>query len=263
MKKIYFEDIDLDKLHTIEGTTHKESTIFYDETTIYKIFDDLYGQERKNKQTKVELLGDGLSLPNTVMPREEIVYEFLNNRFEGYTMDYIKHSKTLYKTFLDGKNIDKLVTILNTISKSLEIIHKDPRNIILSDVHVENIIIDKQFNPYIIDIDSCKIDGLKNDSIPMTLKHYLQNRHLFRSMEETETTKNTDKLCFLMMIIGLIFNKQIDRISIYEYDEKMEDINILKNMREIILEIRKSKTIPEVPYFHEIIIPKLTKKLTK
>lgn len=255
MKKIYLEDINLSKLRPIKCAEHKESTLFHDNTTAYKIFGDLSDYKRKCKQTKIELLGDGEPLPMTVMPRDELVYGFLNNRFEGNTMDYISSSKTLYKAFLKNKNVRKLLPLLLTISISLEEIHQDPRDIVISDLHAENIIIDRHFNPYFIDIDSCKIEGIKNDTIPMTLKNYLSNRKIFRGMYETTTTQNTDRLCFLMMILGIMFNKHIDRIPLYQYDEKAERIEVLRIIREIVLEVQKSSTIPEVPYFHEMVKP--------
>ena len=111
MGKIYLDDINLDELHQINDVEHKESALFHDKNTVYKIFDDLNNHTRNSKQNKIELLSNGQPLPITIMPRDELVYEFLNNRFEGYTMDYITDSKTLYKTFLKTKN---------TISKSIK-----------------------------------------------------------------------------------------------------------------------------------------------
>lgn len=252
MNQIYLENIDLSKLNPVDGTKHKESTLFRDKTTVYKIFDDLYESERQCKQTKIELLANGKTLPITVMPRDVLVYGFLNNRFEGYTMDYIMKSQTLYKAFLNREDIQLLFQILNIISTSLEEIHQDPRNIVISDLHATNIIVDRNLNPYIVDIDSCKIDGIKNEVIPISLKYYLSNRNLYSSTDSVETTANTDRLCLLMTTLGLIFNTHLDRISIYEYDEKAEKIDILKNIRELILNIKNSSTIPTVPYFHEL-----------
>lgn len=252
MRMIYLEDINLSKLHKIKGTSHQESTLFHDKTTAYKIFNDLEKQARERKQIKVELLGDGVSLPNTLMPKEELFYGHIDE-FEGYTMDYKKRTKTLYQKFLEGRDITFFLDIIYNVSKSYQTIHTDPRNIVMSDVHAGNIIIDKEFIPYIIDIDSCKIDGVRNESIPLSLKYYLQNRNLYTSIKEVETTPNTDRLCFFMMVLGIIFRKHIDNIHQCEYDEKTEEIIMLKEIRNLFVEIKKSSTIPEVPYFHEVI----------
>lgn len=253
MEKIYFDDINFSYLSKQKGTHNKENILFHNKDTIYKFFVTLLDYERDQKQEKIEILHNEEISPMIIHPKEQIICERLNNRFEGYTMDYIKSSKTLYKAFVKNKRLNILLPILVTISKSLEEIHSSPMNIVISDLNAENIIIDKDYKPYIIDIDSCKISNIKNDSIPTTLKYYLLNRNLFRSIEETETTKNTDKLSFLMMTLGLIFNKHVDDISMSQYDKVAERIVILQIMREIVLEMKKSTTIPEVPYFHEII----------
>lgn len=199
------------------------------------------------------------------MSKDELVYEFLDNRFEGYTMDYIPKSQTLYQYFHQNKNVSLLLNVLNTISCSVKEIHQDPRNIVISDLHTENIIIDKVLNPHIIDIDSCKIDGIKNETIPMSLIRYLSNRGLSSLISKVETTANTDKLCLLLMTVGLIFNKHIDKISMYEYDKKAEKIKMLNDLKQLVLEVKRSSTIPEVPYIHELIstTKTLERRLTK
>ena len=250
MRKIYLENIDLDELEEIGGVSHKESTLFYNKNTIYKLFDDLTDSERRRKETKVELLGDGSILPITVMPKDKLVYGFLNDRFEGYSMDYISDATTLLKAFTENKKMYLFLYIINIVSQAIEKIHKDSRNIVISDLHAKNIILDKNMNPYIVDIESAKIDGIKNDTIALSLHNYLLNRNLYTNIE---TTPNTDRLCLLMMALNIIFRKHIDKISQYEYDEKAEQIATLKNMRELVLEIQKSSTIPEVPYIHELI----------
>ena len=40
----------------------------------------------------------------------------------------------------------------------------------------------------------------------------------------------------------------------YEYDKKAEQIKTLKNIRSLVLDMRKTKKIPTVPYLDELII---------
>ena len=54
------------------------------------------------------------------------------------------------------------------------------------------------------------------------------------------------------MILNIIFKKSFDRITLYEYDEKLEHIEILKELRSLITLLKISPFIPEIPYFHEI-----------
>ena len=261
MRKIYLEDIDLSELKPINNQEHKESILFHDDKTIYKLFDDLEESKLKRKQQKIELLGDGLPLPSTIMPTSELFYCFPFETFQGYGMDYKKETETFYQKFSNNIKNEDLIEILKIISHTLMEIHKDPRNIIISDLHARNIIVDSRNNPYFIDIDSCKIDRLKNDTIPLMLKQYLLKRNLFTSIESFETTPNTDRLCFLIMLLNTVFKKSFDRITLYEYDEKTEHIEILKDLRSIITLLKISPFIPEIPYLHEI--PSLKRELKR
>lgn len=260
MEKIYLDDINLRRLRKVTGVDHRESTLFHNKTTIYKIYDDLDEYKLGRKQRKIELLGDGESLPITMMPKSKIFsripIEMFSRTpieiFEGVGMDYIS-SQTLYKKFRRNKDTVLLFGILDTVSRSVMQIHQDPRNIVISDLHAQNIIVDRDYNPYIVDIDSCKIDGIKNDTAPVGLKNYLSKRGLYISLSELETTSNTDRFCLLIMALDMLFHKNFDKISLYEYDEKSEEIETLKNMRELVVELQTSSIMPELPYFHELI----------
>ena len=252
MEKIYLDNINLNRLRKVTGADHSESILFHDKTTIYKIYIILDENKRKRKQQKIELLGDGEPLPITIMPRTELFRSPQIEMFEGIGMEYIK-SKTLYKKLRKTKDIALVLRIIDIVSRSVMKIHQDPRNIAIGDLHVQNIIIDKYYNPYIVDIDSCKIDGIKNDTAPIGLKNYLLNRGLYTSLDDLEINPNTDRLCLLIMVLGMLFDKSLDRIPLYEYDKKSEKIETLKHMRELIVELQKSSSIPELPYFHELI----------
>lgn len=252
MKKIYLEDIDLNELKSISSQEQRESILFHDDTTIYKLFDDLEESKLKRKQQKIELLGDGIPLPSTIMPTSELFYYFPFETFQGYGMDYKKETVTLYQKFSSHITDEELLPILNIISQTLMEIHKDPRNIIISDLHAGNILLDTKNNPYFIDIDSCKIDRIKNDAIPLMLKQYLLKRNLFTSIDLFETTTNTDRLCLILMVLNIIFKKNFDRITLYEYDEKAEQLEILKELRSLITILKISPFIPEIPYLHEM-----------
>ena len=248
MAKIDLENIDLRKLHQINSKQHLESNLFHNQEHIYKIFKDLSIYQTMKKQRKIELLKDGENLENVIMPKDELFYQ---NEFIGYTMEYIKNSIPLFDFNKRSKDISLFLKILLIVSKSLEKIHQDPRNILVGDLNFDNIIIDKDFNPYFVDFDSCKIKGLENEAIPAILGSYLLNRNIIK----VDTTKNTDKFSLLLCTLYMIFKKHIDVVSIYQYDQKSEKIETLKNIREFILEMKKNEKVPEVPYLHEIISP--------
>lgn len=248
MGKIELNSIDFSKLHKIDSQYHAESELFHDYKIAYKIFKGLSEYKLKKKQRKIELLADGPSLASTVMPIDEI---FDKMSFSGSTMKYIDESISLFDFNKRSRDIHLFFQILMILSKSVQEIHQDPRDIIIGDLNFDNVIIDKNFNPYIIDIDSCQIDGLINETFPAILQLYYH----IRGIKIMETTRNNDRLSLILCTLYVIFKKDIDSISVYDFDEKAERIQTLRNMRGFILETKKFQGIPEVPYIHELIAP--------
>lgn len=251
MEEIRLTQLKIEKMNSIKSNHHIESTLYYDNDTLYKIFKkDLNSGDLKNKKTKVEILAAGPPLPTVVMPIDQIYY---NRHFSGYTMKYISNATDLYN-FDIKSNPQMFLNILLTISKSLEEIHKDARKIIIGDLSFNNIIVDEQFNPYIVDIDSCKIVGIENETISGLFNEYLCNRKIYH----TYGTPNEDRLSMLLSILYMIFRIDIDNIIMYVYDKIAERSETLQNIRSLILEIKNSESIPYIPYFHEMIPSSLT-----
>lgn len=246
MERIELGNINFGKVYMIKTKYHLESDLYHDNETAYKIFKILPKKQLARKQRKIELLHDGEALPNVVMPKAEI---FSEDFFFGYTMDYIKDSINLGDFTQRSKDINLFFQTLSTISKSVEQIHRDPRKIMIGDLNSNNIIIDKDFNPRFVDIDSCQINGLRNETIPASLALYLKNR----SINYIDTTKESDKFSLLLCSLFVIFKKHVDKISMSDFDEKAEKIETLRNMRTLVLEIKRNQQLSEVPYVHELI----------
>ena len=246
MEKIELNQISLEKLRKISGKKNLESNIYHDGSIAYKIFKNMSKEALDIKERKIELLDAGDPLPKTVMPISKIVSGDL---FSGYSLKYIKDTRTLYVLYTKTKDINLFFQILSIVSETVEKIHQDPRNIIIGDLHLDNILVDNDFNPYFIDIDSCQIDRIPNETIPSSLGVYRYNR----ALDWLDATKSQDRLCLVLCSLGLIFKKHIDFVSLREYDKKAEEIETLRNMRELVLEIKKSKGIPNMPYIHELI----------
>lgn len=248
MKKINLANIDLTKLPQLNDSPHLESDLYHNDEIVYKIFKNFDEYKINKKQRKIELLRDGNSLPNVLMPIDNL---YFNDTFFGYTMKYIMDSITLFNFNARSKDIKIFLQILTTISKSLKEMHQDPRDIIIGDLNFDNIILDKNYNPYFCDIDSCKINGLLNETNPAIVVSYLKNRRI----SNIDTNRNKDRLSLLLSTLYMIFKKHIDELSIYEFDKKAEHLETLRNIRNLILEIKKYQNIPEVPYIHELISP--------
>lgn len=246
MERINLANIDLRKLSQINSSQHLESDLYHDDELVYKIFKDFSEYKIRKKQKKIEILRDGNPLPNVVMPIDDL---FFNDAFFGYTMKYIKNSLPLADFNKISKDIRIFFQILITVSKSVEEIHSDPREIIIGDLNFDNIIIDRSFNPYIVDFDSSKIGRLLNETNPAIIASYQKRRNI----KNIDINQNSDKFSLLLWTLFMIFKKNLADISLYEIDEKAERLETLKNAREFILTMKKSKDIPEVPYIHELI----------
>lgn len=246
MGRINLANIDLSKLPQINSSPHLESDLYHDEEIVYKIFKNFDEYIITKKQRKIELLRDGNELPNVIMPIDDLYFD---ETFFGYTMKYIINSISLYDFNKVSKDIKLFLQILLKISKSIEEIHHDPRDIAIGDLNFDNIILDNSFNPYITDSDSFKIAGLLNETNPAIIDSYIKNR----GISNIDINQNTDKLSLILWTIYMIFKKHIDEISMYEFDKKAEYLETLRNMRTLILEMKKYRKIPNTPYLHELI----------
>lgn len=241
MKILDIRDIDFEKLKIVDNVFASESSLYYDDKLFYKLFDNLSNVSRKRE--KLLLLNNGEKISNVVIPNI-----LINNmdKLYGCAMDNIIDSLALVKY----RNTDIYSELLYNVSVSLKNIHNDPRNIVIGDFHFNNVIIDKNNNHYFIDIDSCMIDGILQDRTPSSLVKYLKNRGYFN----TDVNTKTDKLCMFLSIINSLFSKDIDSISIEEYDKKSEELLLLREIRKYILEIKSNnKNIIELPYLCDVI----------
>ncbi len=240
MKILDIRDIDFNELEMLDVLS-SESTLYYDEKLFYKLYDNLQNIQRKEK--KILLLNDGNNEFDAVIP-----HILIKNRLITYgcAMERIKNTNSLIKY----KKSDIFILLLYAVSLSLKKIHNDPRNIVVGDLHFNNILIDNKGRHHFIDFDSCMIDGIPHDRIPNNFMEYVGNRGNF----EFKVGQDTDKLCMILSFINSLFGKGIDSLSIDEYDEKAEKIYTLKNLRDIVLGIKNNSFgIPCVPYLHEII----------
>ena len=241
MKMLDIRDIDFEKLKIVNNVISSESSLYYDDELFYKLFDNFSDVSRK--RDKLLLLNDGDNIPNVVIPNI-----LINNGdiLYGCAMENIVDSSTIVKY----RNTDIYSYLLYNVSVSLKNIHNDPRNIVIGDFHFNNIIIDKNYNHYFIDIDSCKIDGILQDRTPNSLVRYLKNRGYFN----TDVCVNTDKLCMFLSIINSLFGKDIDSISMEEYDKKGEELFLLREIRSYILEIKNNSNYSlDIPYLCDVI----------
>lgn len=248
-------DINFRGLKRLKCYGGSESRLFYDEDTIYKMYKTLSHKELNRKKTKIELLADGGILEDTVMPKEEILRK---NILTGFTMERIKNSLPLFDFTTRSNNLHDFIQLVRRVSLSLRKIHDDPRNIVVGDLSFCNIIFDNNFKHYFVDFDSCMIDGIPSDRICFLFDNYIKRRSIY----EINIDENTDRLSLILCTLYTIFLKQVDDISMYEFDLVSEKLEALKNMREFVVEMKKYEdVVPSVPYMDEVILAPSKKRI--
>lgn len=151
---------------------------------------------------------------------------------------------------------------MSRISITLKKIHRRGESIVIADLSFFNILvseIESTLDYFFIDFDSVLIgEDLKEDRIALLTKDYSSYRNV-----RLKINRNFDRLTFLLYFLESVFEKSIIEVSMYEYDEMSERVNILRDLRNLIIELKKNEgTVPFVPYLHEV-IGSLNKTLKK
>lgn len=241
------KDISLDNLRKIKCTTNSEANLYSDGDILYKMYRNVNSKVVQRKMFKLLILNDGDNLKDVVIPDIMILD---NSLLYGCGMDYIYDAIPVYKFTEKSKDIYKFLKLVRNISLSLRKIHNDPRDIVVGDLNFNNIIFDRYMNHYFVDFDSSMVDGINADRIPAILNLYAKRRGNYKF----EINQETDRLSMLLSTLYMLFSKQIDYVTMNEYDEKAEKLEILRDMRKMVLEIKSTDFgIPNVPYLDEFI----------
>lgn len=246
MEIIRERDIDFHSLKKFKCKTNSESNLFYDDNFLYKIYRRSMLGVAERKEKKIKILNDGNKLDNVIIPDKMILRR---NFMSGCGMDYINNATVLFDFSTKNRSIDDFFKMIFEISLSLRKIHNDPRNIVIGDLSFSNIIFDENMRHYFIDFDSCMVGKLQADMISFLLYDYNKERSYFGYNVDC----NTDRLCLVLNTLYTIFHKNIDELTMDEFDEKAEKVMVLRGMRELVLEIKRKMKIAEVPYIDEFI----------
>ena len=154
------------KNESMESTTHP----FYDndKKKIFKLFKE--NTNIDNKVAKMELLNERLKDIEQVVTAESFIR--YKGKIIGYTMTYINGKMFGCLTFNKKKNI----LVLKKIAEILKELHE--LNIVCADI-INNVIVDKDGNPYLIDYDNFAVDNLKVDLKNLLLQKYEKDTKSF------------------------------------------------------------------------------------
>ena len=241
MEIIKYNDLDFSKMKklTSQGST---STVYETDNHCIKILDKMTPEEKNLIRLKLQEI-DGLRIDNVLLPTKFI---YNNHSFIGYFMDRFPNSTNLYDNF-DQTDIIDFNAFLKALYKTSEIMRDIHNNgIILQDFSFDNILIDKNGNVKICDIDGCSYKGYQGAFMSIIITNYYGI--IFRKIFDINQELDKQSLLFSMLVF--IYGTYINKMK--QYDELVDKSKTLQNIRPIFESLIKDlKT--EIPYLDELI----------
>lgn len=226
-------------------TASLESDLYIEGNTLLKMFKTDEPWKLVKKEHKVELLHDGAKLPHTPTIVEKVKKD---NYFAGYRMEFKKAFTSMYEYDFDEYGEPCFFQLMRNTSKDVKKIHRDSRNIIISDLHLDNVLFLNDEHSF-CDLDSWQIGSICSETIPSILRDILLHKSLPLVVDQ-----NTDRLSLLASMILVFLDESPLEISAYHYDSITEDVPTLRAIRNLVLNLKDpTKSIPHIPYLHEVI----------
>lgn len=247
MNIINIKDIDINKLNLVKIQGSK-SQVYVQGDTCYKFVDGLYPDEKYNLLKKFRNM-EGIKIDSVILPKDLIMH---GNSLVGYTMEYFQNSINLYDYFAHSRFVDSsdILSITAKVSKIMKKAHDS--GIILQDVSFDNILIDDNNQIKISDIDGCSFNEIYGPFISKLVYLFFE---LHDRSNRIDINKNLDRISLTLSMIFTLYHKRLEELSLSEYDELASKISDLRNMRDLIIQLKQRKII-EMPYLDEIITRK-------
>jgi len=194
MKEINFKKKDLDNLTVYNRGGFEGKIYFYSNDLLIKIFEEYLGKIMDIKIKKYKLINLAKKdMPNHIMIKPNSIIN-VDGQFRGYTMSKIDDSIEVNQV----NDMRRLIKVYRRLFENLEFLHQN--DIIVNDVKVENILIDKNKNPIFIDVDSMGIDEYPPDYPNLKTTLFKRTPNLNQKMAENDSY-TIDKLKLLISFI--------------------------------------------------------------
>ncbi|MBR2712279.1 MAG: hypothetical protein IKE73_01070 [Bacilli bacterium] len=224
--------------------TATQSRVFLANNLIYKILNEKDEDILKGKEEKIELFNEFneeymLDIDSKIMDE--------NGIFRGFTSKYIK-GKSLKDSF-DKKDLLIKKKVLLTISKDLERFHRLDGRPVFGDLHFSNILLDNNYLPHFLDVDSYGIGKHKADNVPFSFYTYCDYMNY-----KLEKNQNTDRINYFLSIIHMMFDKSLLSVSAKEFDDLSEEYKFLRDLKDVFMDLKSSYgELPDIPYIHTLV----------
>lgn len=159
-----------------------EGTVYVEHGKAFKIYHDPKKMIPLGKFQELQ----NIKNPNVIKP-EELIYDYHQNII-GYTMkplyNTVSLSRVLTTDYQNGNSIshNDLINIMLSIKKLIEDIHN--AKCLMVDINDSNILVDKDLNVYIIDVDSFQTPNYKATALQEYAKDFSVKNYQFSELSD-------------------------------------------------------------------------------
>ena len=232
------------------------------EDKIFKKFFITNGKDFGNKLTTINSLidyKDDINIEELVIPDCLVS---IKSTIVGYTMDLIDGFNLSSIIYNSKITIDEKIDILKKfglVLRKMENVRKytSIQDFYIGDIHEENIMVDKNGNVRIIDLDSCKI--LNNLASPTRYLQSLKRKNIINQKYTIDSinpdiitpSEQTDYYCFIILLLNTLYQGNITQLEIneyYKYIEFLQNIGINKELIEQFNNLYNNKPNNNIDY---------------
>ena len=186
----------------------------------------------------------------------------INSTIVGYAMDLIDGFNLSSIIYNSKITIDEKIDILKKfglVLRKMENVRKytSIQDFYIGDIHEENIMVDKNGNVRIIDLDSCKI--LNNLASPTRYLQSLKRKNIINQKYTIDSinpdiitpSEQTDYYCFIILLLNTLYQGNITQLEIneyYKYIEFLQNIGINKELIEQFNNLYNNKPNNNIDY---------------
>lgn len=196
LKKTFISSSSFDDMETIKDD---DSCLYKKGDTLYKTYDDnAIFKDEKLRNIKNLMI---VSLDNFPKIKTQLI---VDGQYNGYTMEYIKDSKTLKDVINDNTDIDTKLKYIKDIYKPIRELHQI--GYVIGDVRLDNFICTSD-KAYIIDLDDIrhKNEKFKNHSYYF-VKYNNDHEHIIE-------TENTDNIKACLASLSILYGENYEEIA--------------------------------------------------
>ena len=169
----------------------------YNDNILYKIVDEYFFRDEVERNVDYLMNHD---VPNTPKIYDKI---YLNGNFFGYSMKYLKDTITFRNATYLKIDFDKALGAIQCVYQAIKYLHD--RNVLIGDLHLDNVMIDNCGYGYLIDLDYMIFPG---DEYKFNKLYDIKYRH--DGYRVSLSSKNTDNVRAMICSLSIIFGIDLE-----------------------------------------------------